>query len=50
MTLSCGHNYENGSGRRKRYPGCAEKYHREQLRGGSKKNHAENYVKKRPPK
>lgn len=32
MILSCGHEYENGSGRRKRCPACAELAKRAQTR------------------
>jgi len=32
MILSCGHEYENGSGRRKRCPACAELAKRAQIR------------------
>lgn len=43
MTLSCGHEYENGSGRRKRCPACAKDRHLEQMRTWMKNN----YVPKR---
>lgn len=43
MLLSCGHEYENGSGRRKRCPACAEAHHLAQKRAASKAT----YVRKR---
>jgi len=47
MILSCGHEYENGSGRRKRCPACAREAHLEQLRVASRAHHLATYEHKR---
>lgn len=47
MILLCGHEYENGSGRRKRCLDCAKKHQLEQQRQWRKNDHKQNYIHKR---
>jgi hypothetical protein len=49
MILPCGHEYENGSGRRKKCPDCARAHHLTQMNDYSKRKHANTYEHKRGP-